>query len=121
MIKKGAAERIDFQTLTIQNFKQIIRTVVESPKYAANSKKIAKLFRDKPEKPLNTALWWIDYVIRNPNLDHMRSPSLETGFFVAWSLDIILAAIVLFHLFIYFNYKAFRKLFGSRQQKKKRE
>lgn len=121
MMKKGVAERVDFKTLTIQSFKKTIQTVVENPKYAANSKKISKLFRDKPKKPLETALWWIDYVMRNPNLDHMRSPSLETGFFVAWSMDIILAALVVLHVLVYINYKVFKKLFGSKQQKKKSE
>lgn len=121
LMTKGVAERINFQTLTTQDFKKVILTVVKNPKYAANSKKIAKIFRDKPKKPLETALWWIDYVIRNPNLDHMKSPSLETGFFVAWSLDIILAAIVLLHIIVYLNYKIIKKLFSSKQQQKKKK
>lgn len=121
MIQKGVGAKIDFRTLTTESFKEVILKVVENPKYAENSKKVAKLFQDKPMKPLETALWWVDYVIRNPNLDHMKSPTLETGFFVAYSLDIVLAAVVMLNLLVYIVCKLFKKLFGAGNSKRKTE
>lgn len=121
MISKGVGEKIDFKTLTTESFKQVILTVVENPKYAANSKKISKLFQDKPMKPLATALWWVDYVIRNPDLEHMKSPTLETGLFVAYSLDILLAAVIVLNLILFVSCKIFKKLFGSGKSKRKTE
>lgn len=121
MIQKGVGAKIDFRTLTTESFKEVILKVVENPKYAENSKKVSKLFQDKPMKPLDTALWWVDYVIRNPNLDHMKSPTLETGFFVAYSLDIIFAAVVVLNLLVYIICKLFKTLFGSEKAKRKSE
>lgn len=121
MIQKGVGAKIDFRTLTTESFKEVILKVVENPKYAENSKKVSKLFKDKPMKPLETALWWVDYVIRNPNLDHMKSPTLETGFFVAYSLDIVLAAVVVLNLLAYIICKLFKKLFGAEKPKRKTE
>lgn len=121
MIRKGVGAKIDFKTLTTENFKQVILKVVENPEYAENAKKISKLFQDKPMKPLETALWWVDYVIRNPNLDHMKSPTLDIGLFAGNSLDILLAAVVVFNLVIFGICKTFNKMFGSKKQKKKTE
>lgn len=52
-------------------------------------------FRDQPEKPLVRAVWWIEYILRHPNPEHLRSPVLMFGSFVSNLYDILLFFIVL--------------------------
>lgn len=52
-------------------------------------------FRDQPEKPLDRAVWWVEYILRNPNPDHLKSPVLKLGFVAANLYDIILCAFIL--------------------------
>lgn len=48
----------------------------------------SKLLRDQPEKPIDRAVWWVEYVLRNPDASHLRTPTIELGFFRSNSLDV---------------------------------
>lgn len=61
----------------------------------------SKRFRDQPEKPLNRAVWWIEYVLRHPNPEHLRSPVLKQGSFVSNLFDIILVFAVFIVLMVF--------------------
>lgn len=84
-----------------------IMKVTSDLKYFENSEKVTKLFRDKPEKPL----------------DILRSPTIELGFFASNSYDIydvILTVIVFIHLMIYaFMMRLVKKLFKTKIKKEK--
>jgi glucuronosyltransferase len=104
-IRLGIAVDLNFRTFTVEDFKKAILTVVEVPSYSENAKRISKLFQDKPQKPLETALWWIDFVMRNPSAPQFDPPSLKLGWFAANSYDIILTVIVGFHFVIFITFK----------------
>lgn len=40
-------------------------------------------------KPLDKAMWWIEYVIRHKGAEHLRSPVVEMSWFKLLSLDVI--------------------------------
>lgn len=47
----------------------------------------SKLFQDRPMKPLDNAIYWIEYVIRNgPNI--LKSPALELAWWELLLLDV---------------------------------
>lgn len=85
----GFAEEIDFRIMTTELIKEKLQKVLEDPKYTENAKKLSVRFRDQKEKPLDRAIWWIEFLLRNPNADHMKSPVLRLGFFSGNSFDII--------------------------------
>lgn len=62
-------------------------------------------FQDQPEKPLERAVWWINWVLRNPNPDHLTSPTLKLGFIKSNIYDILGAALLLVFVVIYVFYK----------------
>lgn len=107
-VRQGVAVKIDFRTLEVANFKATILEILENDKYTKKTQKLSKAFRDTPKKPLDTAVWWIEYVIRNPDAEHFKTPSLQLGWFVSGSYDIILTLIILFHVSIYATYKFFK-------------
>lgn len=85
----GIAEAIDFQTVTTAEVKIKIRKVLEDPKYTANIKKLSKRFRDQKEKPIDRAVWWIEWLLRNPDSDYLKSPVMRIGYIVGNSHDLI--------------------------------
>lgn len=86
-------------------------------RFMENSLKLSKRFQDQPEKPLQRAIWWIEYILRNPNPKHLRSPTIELGFIAANSFDVISLAVISIAVFVYAVVKIFstsRKFVFSR-------
>lgn len=51
----------------------------------------SKRFRDQPEKPIERAVWWTEYILRNPNPVHLQSPVPKIGFLRSNLFDIVFA------------------------------
>lgn len=77
-------------------------------------------FRDQPEKPIDRAVWWVNWVLRNPNPEHILSPVLKLGFIRSNGYD-ILAIGVFSILFIVYVLKKFVSLFTTKKVVKKNE
>lgn len=111
-VRAGVAVDINFRSLSIETFKKAILNVLEDRKYSENANKISKLFRDKPQRPLDLAVWWIEYVIRNPSAPIYESPSLKLGWIATNSYDIIFAAFIALHVSIFIVYKVIKLIKG---------
>ena len=92
------ASKADYVSLTTESFASAIRKVLNDPKYSKNVQKISKLFQDKPRKSLDTAVWYTEFLMRNPNLDNVKSPTLKLGPFASKSYDVLLVVILLLHV-----------------------
>lgn len=87
--ERGFAEGLDFDTMTTEAIRKTLRKVLSNPKYKENAKKLSAQFRDQKEPPLERAVWWAEWLIRNPNCDYLKSPVLRLGYFVGNSYDVI--------------------------------
>ena len=86
----GIAEPIEFRTMTTEIVKEKLKLILENPKYAKNMAELSARFRDQKEKPLDRAIWWIEWVLRNPNaVDFLKSPVLRLGLVVGNFYDVI--------------------------------
>ena len=88
-------------------------------RYAINSKKRSNNFRDQKEKPLDRAVWWVEWVLRHPTATHMRSPVLKLGSFKSNLIDIILITILPIVFLIHLLGKCFTKKPKTTEKKKK--
>ena len=62
-------------------------------------KRISKLFRDRPQNALDTAIYWVEYVIRNGK-DVLKSPSMDLYWWQIALFDIYIV-IIIFLIIIY--------------------
>lgn len=118
-VRMGVAIKLEIGTLKADNFKSAILEVLENPKYTENARKVSRIFQDKPMKPLDTAIFWIEFVMRNPDAPFFKSPTLELGFLASNSLDVYLFLIISIHLILFTVYRLFRKIFRSKSDGKK--
>lgn len=44
--------------------------------------------RDQPLKPIDAAVYWVEYAIRNRGLDHFRSASLDLPWYKLYMWDV---------------------------------
>lgn len=96
----NVAVKVDFYTMTEKKLYDAIKKVLEDPQYKRNMEIRSKRFRDQPELPLDRAIWWSEYVIRNPKPDHLQSSRFNLGLLGChyWDMQII----SLFVLFLFY-------------------
>ncbi|XP_057627554.1 UDP-glucuronosyltransferase 2B1 isoform X3 [Chionomys nivalis] len=89
MVAKGAAIRVDFSTLSTTKLLTALRTVINDPSYKENAMRLSRIQHDQPVKPLDKAVFWIEYVMRNRGAKHLRPALHDLTWFQYHSLDVI--------------------------------
>ncbi|XP_014710851.3 UDP-glucuronosyltransferase 2B31-like [Equus asinus] len=89
MKTKGAAVRLDFDTMTSSDLLNALKTVIHDPSYKDNAMKLSRIQHDQPMKPLDRAVFWIEFVMRHKGAKHLRPASHDLTWFQYHSLDVI--------------------------------
>ena len=58
--------------MTTENLFDIIQTVLTDPKYKRRAMEHGSLLLDDITNPLDRAIWWIEYALRHPGMEHLR-------------------------------------------------
>ncbi|KAK7919454.1 hypothetical protein WMY93_010738 [Mugilogobius chulae] len=85
---RGAAKVLDVTHITTESFRDTVSEVVNNPFYSDNMKRLSSLHRDKPMQPLDTALFWIEFVMRHKGAAHLRTDSYKMPWYSYYSLDV---------------------------------
>ncbi len=115
---KGTAKIVDIATLDRTVFLEALKEVLHNPSYKENMQRLSKLHQDQPMKPLDRAVFWIEFVMRNRGAPHLRTQAYRMSWIEYHSIDVILtltAALFIFaFLFIYVIRYLFRVLFKKK-------
>ncbi|XP_026835529.1 UDP-glucuronosyltransferase 2C1 isoform X2 [Drosophila erecta] len=108
---RGMAEVLDANEMSLEMLTSTIRELLENPKYTLKARKMSQSFRDRPMSPLDTAVWWTEYALRNGDASHMRLKTEDVPLYYQWDWLILLAARfgIVFGSVIYLFYKVFQK------------
>ena len=92
----GVAVKVDINTITTEQLKSALLEVLENPKYKENMKLRSDLFKDQPQRPLDRAVWWCEYVMRNPKATHLRPAEFNLGLLGShfWDIQVILIILI---------------------------
>lgn len=84
------ALKLDIRTIDQITLAKTIKELLTNKKYTSAAQLRSRNFQDQKEKPMERALWWIDYVARNPDVSFLRSAKLDTmNYFYKHSIDVI--------------------------------
>ncbi|XP_015426916.1 PREDICTED: UDP-glucuronosyltransferase 2B31-like [Myotis davidii] len=89
MKTKGAAVRLDFNTISSTDLLNALKTVINDPSYKENAMKLSRIHHDQPVKPLDQAVFWIEFVMRHKGAKHLRPATHDLTWFQYHSLDVI--------------------------------
>ncbi len=103
--ERGAAKILALATVDKDdNFLKAIQEVLNEPSYRMNMQRLSRLHRDQPMAPLDTALFWIEFVMRHKGAAHLRTESYRLPWYSYHSVDVFLflAGALLITLFLTF-------------------
>ncbi|XP_033182048.1 UDP-glucuronosyltransferase 2C1-like [Anabas testudineus] len=101
MEARGVAKVLDIATVNRDNFLEALREVLYEPSYSDKMKKLSNLHRDQPMKPLDRAMFWIEFVMRHKGAPHLRTESYKMSKIQYYSIDVV--AFLLTVVFLVFN------------------
>ncbi|XP_064273346.1 UDP-glucuronosyltransferase 2A2-like isoform X3 [Passer domesticus] len=89
MVAKGAAVQVDFNTMTSEDLADALKTVIYNSTYKDNALKLSKIQHDQPVKPLDRAVFWIEFVMRHKGAKHLRPAAHHLTWYQYHSLDVL--------------------------------
>ncbi|XP_034548143.1 UDP-glucuronosyltransferase 2A2-like [Notolabrus celidotus] len=118
---RGVAKVLDLSTLNKDIFLDTLKAVLHEPTYRENMQELSRLHRDQPIKPLDRAMFWIEFVMRHKGAAHLKTKSYKLSWIQYHSIDVI--ALLLFVVmmmalicFVVVKY-LLSKVFGGRRRK----
>lgn len=102
---------LDFYTLSHNKLKTALQNVLQNPEYTMNAQRVQQLVFDQHEKPLDRAIWWIEWVLRHPTENNLQSPVIQLGYIVGNSIDVIGFSTIIFIVHIYIAYKLVNRVY----------
>ncbi|XP_055533921.1 UDP-glucosyltransferase 2-like [Wyeomyia smithii] len=74
-MKHGIAKRLSLADMESEDtLKTAIEEMLTNTSYFKNAQLLSKIFRDQPVNPLDRAIWWVEWVLRNPQIERCWRP-----------------------------------------------
>ncbi|XP_068997915.1 UDP-glucuronosyltransferase 2B20-like [Embiotoca jacksoni] len=100
MKARGVAETVEVTTLDVESLTSALKNILDPEKpYKRNMLKLSRLHHDKPMKPLESAVFWVEYVMRHKGAAHLRTESYKLPWYAYYGLD-VMAVFVAFGLLV---------------------
>ncbi|XP_053969154.1 UDP-glucosyltransferase 2-like [Anastrepha ludens] len=120
---KGIGLGVDFRSFTADQLKSVILEVLSNSKYTRRVEELSRLYHDQPMKPLQTAIYWTEYVLRYKGAPHMRVAAQELSLIEYHNLDTIVVLfggpLLVLLLVVYMIKKIVTKKFTKNYEKVK--
>ncbi|XP_047655090.1 UDP-glucuronosyltransferase 2B18-like isoform X1 [Phacochoerus africanus] len=89
MTAKGAAVRLDLEKMSRTDLVNALKQVINNPSYKENAMWLSTIQHDQPVKPLDRAVFWIEFVMRHKGAKHLRPAAHDLTWYQYHSLDVI--------------------------------
>lgn len=114
---RGAALVVNFATLDEETLMHALDEMFNNTWYSENAKKLSKAYRDRPSTPLETAIWWTEYLGRGNGLPYVRSEAANMPWYQRNLIDVMLALALLALLSTYVSFRALKYILTRRKKK----
>ncbi|XP_060718763.1 UDP-glucuronosyltransferase 2C1-like isoform X3 [Tachysurus vachellii] len=125
MTTKGAAVMLDFNKMRSKDLKHALDDVINNPSYKESMMRLSRIHHDQPMKPLDQAVYWIEYVMRNKGAKHLRVEAHNLTWYQYHCLDVAVFLLSVIALVVFIFVKTcgllFRKCCRKTSAKSKKE
>ncbi|XP_018352955.1 PREDICTED: UDP-glucuronosyltransferase 1-9-like [Trachymyrmex septentrionalis] len=97
LVSLGVAISIKLNELTQNRLNNAIHQILNDKSYKEKMMRVSSLSKDQPYNSTENVIWWIEYVMRHKEANHLRFSDSDKPWYQRYDMDIIaLFAIVLF-------------------------
>ncbi|KAM9440738.1 UDP-glucuronosyltransferase 2C1-like isoform 1-T1 [Clarias gariepinus] len=125
MKTKGAAVILDLNKMESKDLTQVLNDVINNPSYKESMMRLSRIHHDQPMKPLDQAVYWIEFVMRHKGAKHLRVEAHNLTWYQYHCLDVAAFLISVIALVVFIFVKTcswlFRKCFRKTPGKSKKE
>ncbi|KAL2093393.1 hypothetical protein ACEWY4_010705 [Coilia grayii] len=118
MVARGTAKVVDIATMDRAVFVEALREVLHEPSYRENMQRLSRIHHDQPMKPLERAIFWIEFVMRNGGAPHLRTQSFRMSWIAYHSVDVILTLMMALLLLLLILFLTIKKCLSALLKKK---
>ncbi|XP_034550876.1 UDP-glucuronosyltransferase 2B13-like [Notolabrus celidotus] len=87
---RGVAEMVEVTAMDVESLTSALKNMLDPKKpYKPNMLKLSQLHHDTPIKPLDSAVFWTEYVMRHKGAAHLRTESYKMPWYAYHSLDVM--------------------------------
>ncbi|XP_026761867.2 UDP-glycosyltransferase UGT5-like [Galleria mellonella] len=120
----GFGRILEYHSINEENLWNILNDVLKSSSYKNKAREVSARFKDRPMSAIDTAMFWIEYVLRNKGAPYMKTPGLKLNWFAHHMLDVYAFIFTLFIALIFvikiiISTILFKKESPKRENKKK--
>ncbi|XP_055313499.1 UDP-glucosyltransferase 2-like [Sitodiplosis mosellana] len=108
-VRAGYAKILDFNNVSIDLFVNAVNEMMSNASYANKMNEISSIYSDNVVHPMDTAMFWIEYIIRHSGAKHLKSHAVKMSWFSYLLLDVLLVNLLIFATFIFLLYLALQK------------
>lgn len=106
----GYAIRLELAELTTESLVKAIRTVIQDPRYKEKARQRSVILRDVQIPPLQSAVYWTEYVLRHRGAHHLMSPARHLNLIQYYLVDVLIIYLLAFLTLVYILIFVFRQL-----------
>ncbi|KAG5684174.1 hypothetical protein PVAND_013415 [Polypedilum vanderplanki] len=89
IVSEGWSLQLNLKTITENELQNTINELLHNETYSNKVKKFSQLYQDRPMSPKESAIYWIEYVIRHHGAPHMQYFAVHQNFWQRTSLDVL--------------------------------
>ncbi|XP_025029027.1 UDP-glucuronosyltransferase 2A2 isoform X2 [Python bivittatus] len=89
MKAKGMAVELNIHTMKTEDLVDAVNTVIHNALFKKNARRISQIHHDQPIKPLDRAVFWIEFVMRHKGAKHLRAAAYHLTWYQYHCLDVI--------------------------------
>ncbi|KAK9886103.1 hypothetical protein WA026_014892 [Henosepilachna vigintioctopunctata] len=115
-VKSGYAIKVPFEEMTEPNLTNALNEVLNNPKYRENAKRRSKIMHDQQVKPIDKAIYWIEYVIRHKGAPHLHSAALDLSWYQRHLIDFAVYSVLITITLIACLHQIFRLIISTKSK-----
>ncbi|CAH1987226.1 unnamed protein product [Acanthoscelides obtectus] len=85
---RGAGVVLQIEDVNVKNVRKAVNEVL-STKIQKEAKRLSEIYRDRPLSPLDTAIYWVEYVLRHKGAHFMKTAAVHMPWYQYYLIDVI--------------------------------